>query len=47
MSKCRYKGIWYNPLTKRNETPIKPFAEISSIDKLLSYFTPQSIIDNE
>lgn len=41
------KGIWYNPLMKRNETPIKPFAEISSIDKLLSYLTPQTIIDNE
>ena len=34
------KGIWYNPLMKKNETQIKPFAEINSIDKLLieAYF---------
>lgn len=37
------KGIWYNPLMKKNATTIKPFAEINSIDKLLGYFTSESI----
>ena len=33
------KGIWYNPLKVDNDTEIKPFAEIISLDQLLSYFT--------
>lgn len=37
------KGIWYNPLMKKNETTIKPFAEINSIDRLLRYFTSEYI----
>ncbi|MEK4532011.1 HAD family hydrolase [Solibacillus sp. FSL K6-1554] len=36
------KGIWYNPLMEKNRTTIKPFAEIHSIDSLLSYFTSES-----
>ncbi|QFG01215.1 HAD family hydrolase [Psychrobacillus glaciei] len=33
------KGIWFNPNMIKNNTEIKPFAEINSFDKLLSYFT--------
>ncbi|WP_449540488.1 HAD family hydrolase [Ferdinandcohnia sp. Marseille-Q9671] len=31
------KGIWFNPNKIKNDTEIKPYAEISSFDKLLSY----------
>ncbi|NRD76589.1 HAD family hydrolase [Bacillus sp. BRMEA1] len=33
------KGIWFNPHMFKNETEIKPYAEINSLDRLLSYFT--------
>jgi putative hydrolase of the HAD superfamily len=33
------KGIWFNPHMIKNDTEIKPFAEINSFDRLLSYFT--------
>ena len=33
------KGIWFNPHMKNNHTEIKPYAEINSLDKLLSYIT--------
>lgn len=33
------KGIWFNPHMIKNDTEIKPYAEINSFDKLLSYFT--------
>lgn len=32
------KGIWFNPHMIKNETEIKPYAEINSFDSLLSYF---------
>jgi putative hydrolase of the HAD superfamily len=33
------KGIWFNPHMNKNDTEIKPFAEIDSFDRLLSYIT--------
>ena len=33
------QGIWFNPYMIKNDTEIKPYAEINSLDKLLSYFT--------
>lgn len=33
------KGIWLNPYKIRNNTLIKPYAEINSLDELLIYFT--------
>ncbi|ENQ3106533.1 HAD-IA family hydrolase [Bacillus cereus] len=33
------KGIWFNPHMIKNDTEIKPYAEINSFDRLLSYFT--------
>ncbi|WML50729.1 HAD family hydrolase [Neobacillus sp. PS3-34] len=33
------KGIWFNPYLIKNDTEIKPYAEINSFDRLLSYFT--------
>jgi putative hydrolase of the HAD superfamily len=33
------KGIWFNPHRIQNDTEIKPFAEICSLDRLLSYLT--------
>ncbi|WJE50668.1 HAD-IA family hydrolase [Bacillus cereus] len=33
------KGIWFNPYMIKNDTEIKPYAEINSFDRLLSYFT--------
>jgi putative hydrolase of the HAD superfamily len=33
------KGIWFNPHMIKNDTEIKPYAEIHSFDQLLSYFT--------
>ena len=35
------KGIWFNPHMIKNNTEIKPYAEINSLDSLLSYVTPQ------
>nr|WP_313805076.1 HAD family hydrolase [Cytobacillus sp.] len=32
-------GIWFNPHKLKNDTDIKPSAEIDSFDRLLSYFT--------
>lgn len=32
------KGIWFNPHKINNDTEIKPYAEIDSLDQLLSYF---------
>ncbi|KZZ84661.1 HAD family hydrolase [Bacillus sp. SJS] len=31
------KGIWFNPHMNKNDTDIKPYAEIDSLDRLLSY----------
>lgn len=31
------KGIWFNPHRIKNDTEIKPYAEINSFDKLVSY----------
>ncbi len=33
------KGIWFNPLNNKNDTDIKPYAEVNSFDGLLSYFS--------
>ena len=33
------KGIWFNPHKIKNDTEIVPYAEIHSLDRLLSYFT--------
>lgn len=33
------KGIWFNPHMIKNDTEIKPYAEINSFDRLLRYFT--------
>ena len=33
------KGVWFNPHMVKNDTEIKPYAEIDSFDRLLSYFT--------
>lgn len=33
------RGIWYNPHNKKNETDIMPYAEIRSLDEILSYIT--------
>lgn len=38
--------FWHNPFRVKNYTKIKPYAEIHSFDKLLSYFTSEPIIDN-
>jgi putative hydrolase of the HAD superfamily len=32
------KGIWFNPHMIKNDTKIKPYAEIHSFDRLLSFF---------
>ncbi len=32
------KGIWFNPHMIKNDTEIKPYAEVNSFDRLLSYF---------
>lgn len=31
------KGIWFNPLRIKNNTDIKPYAEINSLDELLRF----------
>ena len=33
------KGIWFNPHRMKNDTGIKPYAEIHSFDRLLSFLT--------
>ncbi len=33
------KGVWFNPRMIRNDTLIKPYTEINSLDELLIYFT--------
>lgn len=33
------KGIWFNPHMFKNDTDIKPYAEISSLDRIISYLT--------
>lgn len=33
------KGIWFNPHKNKNDTDIKPYAEVNSFDGLLSYFS--------
>ncbi|ENQ3079336.1 TPA: HAD family hydrolase [Bacillus pseudomycoides] len=38
------KGIWFNPHMIENDTEIKPYAEIHSFDRLLSYFPQTSAI---
>lgn len=35
------KGIWFNPQKIKNTTGIQPYAEINTLDSLLSYVTPQ------
>lgn len=36
---AKIKGIWFNPHRIKNDTEIKPYAEINSFDRLLSYLT--------
>ncbi|WP_058306368.1 HAD family hydrolase [Gracilibacillus massiliensis] len=33
------KGIWLNPYKYKNDTDIKPYAEVNSFDEILSYFS--------
>lgn len=33
------KGIWFNPLSLKNQTDIKPYAEIQSLNELLNYLS--------
>ncbi|MFB4168805.1 HAD family hydrolase [Virgibacillus sp. JSM 102003] len=33
------KGIWFNPHKYKNDTDIKPYAEVNTFDELLSYFS--------
>nr|GGG78894.1 hypothetical protein GCM10011398_25270 [Virgibacillus oceani] len=33
------KGIWFNPYMIKNDTEIKPYAEIHFFDRLLGYIT--------
>ena len=35
------KGVWFNPQKIKNTTKIQPYAEINTLDSLLSYVTPQ------
>ncbi|WP_245808938.1 HAD family hydrolase [Shouchella patagoniensis] len=35
---AKIKGIWFNPHKITNDTEIKPYAEIRSLNRLLSYF---------
>ena len=35
------KGVWFNPQIIKNITEIQPYAEIHTLDSLLSYVTPQ------
>lgn len=40
ISGCQHahmKGIWFNPNRVKNDTDIKPYAEIDSFDRLISY----------
>ncbi|MCF6137687.1 HAD family hydrolase [Pseudalkalibacillus berkeleyi] len=32
-------GIWFNPRKVKNDTQVKPYAEINSLDRLLTYIT--------
>ncbi|MES5938919.1 MULTISPECIES: HAD-IA family hydrolase [unclassified Bacillus cereus group] len=34
-------GVWFNPQKIKNTTEIQPYAEINTLDSLLSYVTPQ------
>ncbi|MBB6452504.1 putative hydrolase of the HAD superfamily [Salirhabdus euzebyi] len=36
------KGIWFNPHKNKNDTKIKPYAEIDSLDRLFNYFMNQT-----
>ncbi len=33
------KGVWFNPSMRKNDTTFKPFAEIHSLESLVSYVT--------
>ncbi len=35
------KGIWFNPNGMENDSDIKPYDEIHSLDELLRYLTPE------
>ncbi|SCC33706.1 A0A023P6H9 (2-haloalkanoic acid dehalogenase) [Bacillus wiedmannii] len=35
------KGVWFNPQRIKNTTQIQPYAEINTLDSLLSYVNPQ------
>ncbi|MFP3377198.1 HAD-IA family hydrolase [Bacillus sp. SIMBA_069] len=35
------KGVWFNPQKIENTTQIQPYAEINTLDSLLSYVNPQ------
>jgi len=35
------KGVWFNPQKIKNTTKIQPYAEINTLDSLLSYVTPR------
>ncbi|MEB8652352.1 2-haloalkanoic acid dehalogenase, partial [Bacillus cereus] len=34
-------AMWFNPQKIKNTTKIQPYAEINTLDSLLSYVTPQ------
>ncbi|PFJ82869.1 2-haloalkanoic acid dehalogenase, partial [Bacillus cereus] len=35
------KGVWFNPQIIKNTAEIQPYAEINTLDSLLSYVKPQ------
>ena len=37
--RANIKGIWFNPYRTENHTKIKPYAEIHTFVRLLSYIT--------
>lgn len=36
---AKIKGVWFNPSMRKNDTAIQPYAEIHSMERLVSYFT--------
>ena len=41
------KGVWFNPQKIKNTTKIQPYAEINTLDSLLSYVTLQYFITSK
>lgn len=41
------KGVWFNPQKIKNTTKIQPYAEINTLDSLLSYVTPQYFLTSK